>query len=450
MSIENEQLTRIKRLTQSLIISGFINIFLISLFFYWLINEIPPRPYCELKPADLAQTHTIDQSNAETIRNFKTLSFEQLKAKLTHTKLVENGYMQRDLALALMVAFHHFDLSKALLGFPQPNQQRMIAFGTLKNGKTAEIVAYPGLSDQQYQAIIHYANTERWPMTSKGLFLLMRKYKSKVDPTLMDAFFLTPEFLAVETLFNRSDVAVGRAKLLSIIFQGNWKMLSDFVERQRTSQDLSPANRQNFLLEYINNRSKEAAYLILKTDGAFAFKKLNDEQLITLLNLLKEKTPIAEQFALALLKNPRSDSVWQVAARRLYEFAGEPFPEKNLQEAAVARFLSSPPIPSLNASPEAIKLKKNNAPSQTPLVRSTPSTVEKAISPSQVKNTVPVLTRGTAVLLPMPRTLIYVVKEGDSLWKISKQFKVTVEKIKTYNGLPSDALKPGTVLKIPS
>lgn len=433
MSIENEQLTRIKRLTQSLIVSGFLNISLLSLFFYWLIKEIPPRPYCELKPADIIERQGIaDQSNAEIIRHFKGLSFEQLKTKLTHTQLAENGYTQRDLALALMVAFHHFDLSKALFGLSQPSQQRMIAFGTLKNGKTAEIAVYPGLSDLQYQAIIHYANTERWPMTSKGLFLLLRKHQSKADSSLVDAFLLTPEFLAVETLFNRSDVTVEKAKLLSIISQGNWKTLSDFVERQRTLQDLSPTNRQRFLLDYINSRSKDAAYLILKTDGAFAFKKLGDEQLIKLLNLLKEKTPIAEQFALALLKNPRSDRVWQAAARRLYEFAGEPVPEKNLHGAALARFVSL-------QRPAAVTLQ-------------IPPKVKKAVPVLRNKETVKasVAIAKPGALLSVPRPMIYVVKDGDSLWKISKQFKVSVEKIKAYNNLPSDALKPGTYLKIPS
>lgn len=41
------------------------------------------------------------------------------------------------------------------------------------------------------------------------------------------------------------------------------------------------------------------------------------------------------------------------------------------------------------------------------------------------------------------------VEDGESLWKISKKYKVTVEAIKAKNKLNSDALKPGMVLSIP-
>lgn len=44
---------------------------------------------------------------------------------------------------------------------------------------------------------------------------------------------------------------------------------------------------------------------------------------------------------------------------------------------------------------------------------------------------------------------IYVVQRGDSLWKISKQLKVSVQSLKSHNGLDSDNLKPGATLRIP-
>ena len=43
----------------------------------------------------------------------------------------------------------------------------------------------------------------------------------------------------------------------------------------------------------------------------------------------------------------------------------------------------------------------------------------------------------------------YVIREGDSLWKIARLFNVDVELLKKHNRLTSDAIRPGVVLKIP-
>jgi len=47
------------------------------------------------------------------------------------------------------------------------------------------------------------------------------------------------------------------------------------------------------------------------------------------------------------------------------------------------------------------------------------------------------------------KPLIYVVQEGDSLWKISRRFNLKVDDIKLVNGLKSDTLKVGMTLKLP-
>lgn len=46
----------------------------------------------------------------------------------------------------------------------------------------------------------------------------------------------------------------------------------------------------------------------------------------------------------------------------------------------------------------------------------------------------------------MPSIVVYIVKEGDSLWKIGKKYYVSVDQIKEMNGLTSDRIYPGDKL----
>ena len=45
---------------------------------------------------------------------------------------------------------------------------------------------------------------------------------------------------------------------------------------------------------------------------------------------------------------------------------------------------------------------------------------------------------------------IYTVKAGDSLWNIANKYGITVDELKNLNGLTSNILSIGQVLKVPS
>lgn len=47
-----------------------------------------------------------------------------------------------------------------------------------------------------------------------------------------------------------------------------------------------------------------------------------------------------------------------------------------------------------------------------------------------------------------PGIVGYIVKEGDELWNLAKDYMTTIEGIKEINGLESDCVKPGDKLLI--
>ena len=424
-------MNQIRRLTQALMISGALNIVLLSLFFYWMVKEKPPTTYYQLKPANQEQEQpplADMRTSEEVIREYNHMLLEQLITRLNNSQLVENGYTQRDLALASLVSKHHFDLSRALPGQAIPVQKRTLSYSD-SAGKKEELVIYPGLSEHQFQSIVQFAATEKWPLTSEGLFqTLKEKGNHKEDHTLAESFFLTPEFLAVETLFQRSEANLNRDRLLDIILDGDWEVLSSFTEQQKVSQDLSPAKRQRFLIDYIAKKSKAAAYALLQTDGAFAARKLDDRSIVFILKLVDNETPEARAFALELLSSPRSDEVLRLAATRLYEFAGESIPAAYSHENALSRFLPK------------TKALQQTFPTRPPLAYTPPV----ANNPPKAKAPV-----AKNVKTPPKTERYYVVQEGDSLWKISRQLRIDVDAIRKHNKLKNDFLKPGTALKIP-
>lgn len=423
---DSPHLNTVRKLTIALMVSGGLNILLAGGFGYWILKERPPTPYYELKPVETSpeQPLALQQTSFEAIDGLKALPYDQLRAKLSDTQHVENGYTQRDLALAVLVGYYHFDLGRALTNNPQPLQKRTLLYGNEKLG------AYPGLSDQQFASIIDFANTEKWPLTAQGLFGMIKKQVMPPDPSLMDAFILTPQFLAVELLFARSDIPIDKLELIAILRDGDWTVLNNFAEKQKISQDLSPFRRQKFLLEFVNRKSKAAAYVLLKTDGDFATKKLDDSTVMQMLDLLTTRTPSAEKFAIALLSNPRSDDVWNAASDRLYKYVGESQKDPSDPHAILSRFV--PNATKWNAAP-----KKTSAPA--------PKLIAEAPKKPAPKT------------LPLPSSTplnkkerIYIVQEGDSYWKISRKFKIDINALKSYNNVQNDFLKPGMSLKIPN
>jgi LysM repeat protein len=458
---------KIRHLSLALIVSGALNIGVLSLLLYWVLRERPPTPYCELKPASSEQQQIplADQRGcAEVLAQLSQLSFPQLVSSLSHAQLIENGYAERDLALACLMAFHHFDLQRALPKNAQPQQKRLLAWKPKGQEATIMLVVYPDLTQQQFDVLAQFAKTERWPLTAEGLFLVLKNQKEKnaFDDHLIETFVLTYEFWTVELLFNRSGQRASKQEILTVLLEGNWAILKQFVDQQRQVHDSSDARRQKFLLDYVKAGSPSAATLLLKAEWEFAVKKLDDQQVIAILQLIPEDLPEAMAFAKEMLASPRSTSVWRQASEWLYAQAGERMPKDWSHHAALMRFVPDKASTELVSKPPA---------DPAPIAPQLALARAKAVQPSTIKNNsakkpLPIIAQVNQKPIPSKPSpkltetkkaepaapanpLVYVVQEGDSLWKIAQRFGVKVDEIKKLNNLKSDTLRKGTSLKMP-
>lgn len=403
---KKQNLTQIRSLTIALFISAALNLILVAYMFFWALTDRPPMPYFEavhMPPAKEMRQAT-NPTNALVVRSYNALPYEQLVLKLQKKGLVEDGFSERDLALAVLATYYDFDIDKALSSRPTPLQRRWMSLG---EGQES-IQVFPGLSNEDHEAVLAYLKTEKWPFKAKGLFQFLKKESTRNDPTLTEAFILTPEYSWIEKLFK--DTSVDKNSLVALLAEGEWGAVSSLVERVKKQKEPLPEMRQRYLLTELQNGSKQAGIILLQSDYDFALKRLKDESVDSMVKNMTVADPLTLKYLSAIAASPRSERTKQQALKQYEALSGKKW------EPLVSREI--PVIKTLPVKP------KTAAPIQAKPVAAKPK-------PAPVKDT------------------LYIVQEGDSLWKLSKRYKIPVERIKSYNQLKSDALKPGSALRIP-
>ena len=69
--------------------------------------------------------------------------------------------------------------------------------------------------------------------------------------------------------------------------------------------------------------------------------------------------------------------------------------------------------------------------------------------PMPKKASAPVIASKPAQRPSNKKDRLYIVQDGDTLWKISRRFNVDIAILRDHNKLRNDALKPGTPIRIP-
>jgi hypothetical protein len=394
-----EQWARKSRfLTQALIFSGALNIGLLTSFFYFVIREKKEAVSFQLQPVALKKEKI---SNRALLSSFATMSYGELIDLLESKEAVEEGYKKRDLALASLAMFHFINVEKALSGFPL--QKRVLSFQRHEGPEQIDITVYPGLGEDQFKAILHFLKTEKFPFTTQGLLFELQQSKMPRDSSLLEAFYLTPEFSTVMTLFNRAGIPLPQEYVVDLLTQGNWNLLQQFSHEQRQMQDLSPDRLKQLLCSFIKNRSLMAAKILLQWDRDFILKKFEDPELVSFIDLFTEKSPSLEFLLKDLMTSSRSDIVWKKAGEKLYFLSSLPVPDPYDHQLALQTFIGLQPVVHKSEIPQ----KENEGKKRT-----------------------------------------HVVQSGENLWKIARKYKVSIETLRKVNHLETDKLKPGKELVI--
>lgn len=421
---------RARFLTQILVLSGTLNVALLATFSFFLLKErkkemLPEATTLTSFWENAERTNVETISNAEIVRKYSEFSYQELLQVLEDTQLVEDGYTKRDLALAVLVAFHHFNLERALGGTRLA--QRQVLFSRSQQSEQIELYMFPDISEEQFQAIIRYSKTERWPFTSQGIYFEIKRALqeqpslSAIDATLVETFYLSYEFLSVHTLLSRNEYTQSKEETLRLLCEGNWPILERFANAQKKLQDFSKDRVRLLLMEYLEAHSKTAAQLFLSHDVEFAVKRLPDELVLTLLEVNKEEDK-TQNLAKALICSLRGDRIHRYAAMKLYSSVHEVLPQPYNHLATLKKFC-----------PEVLR-------AAVPELMETPGiSKQEEASMAQPVPAAP----------PRKAKKMYVVQEGDNLWKIAKRHRVKIDAIKKINHLESDKLRVGRQLEIP-
>lgn len=379
---------KIRWLSQVIILSGALNVALLGIFFYFLVRKSPFSCAFDYAPQTFVPS-PIKFSNLESLKSLAALPFEELVEKLESKEEMEEGYTLRDLALSLLVRRDHFDLSKAL-------GRKSVSSRPLKIKEKSNLNLFPGLKDEDFSQIINFIKTEKWPLTSRGLFLRLAKTKMESDPSLLQACAQTEEFLIVEMLFKESKTPVKRKWLLGLLSEGKWEILAKYAEEQKQGLVLSEDKRREFLLSYLRGGSPTAGSLLLMGDFDHCLKRLSDADVCKILEVLPPKSKRGEQFAKELIAGARAESV-QAKAKLRYTPPEQEIAQIRPPRAAIGNL--------------------------RPVVRERP--------PSS----------------PPPDE--HIIQEGESLSKIAKRYQISVEELKSANQLQTNVIRVGKTLKIP-
>ncbi len=312
-------------------------------------------------------------------------SFEELVEHLANEDPVEQGQLVCDLALAALAKRHFFAVEQALPGVTL--EKRQYAVQNKETQQWEVVTLFAGLSKDQRVAVRDFARCERWPLTAKGLFLMLQARANQAPLSLKQAFYLSTEFQLVYRALKRHLKELRCDDLLPFLLRVRWEEVEALQQELRVAPHEARSLFFTFFHCLFKRGDREAGLFLFSFDAETIFRYFTDEEIEGLLDALEVPTPEVETFLTQLTTSLRSDHVRGWAARALERLAGKRGKEEQKKRETVS------------------------------------------VDPVRMK--------------------AYVIQPNDTLWKISRHFRVPVATLKALNGLHSDVVVPGKTLVIP-
>lgn len=438
---------RCKRLGYALGLSCFLNVSLLAFGLYeWQeagFSFLAASSFRPQKSKLYRQSGKDLPTLTQVLRELEALEYESVVEALASDANVAEGYKRQHLALSVLAHKHHFDVRRAL-GSEVP-VRRLFRYMS-QNDESSEIILYPDVSALELAAVAEFAKNEKWPFTPEGLYV---RYKQEQNPELKDALMQTNEYRCVELLLLRK-AGISKDEVFDFVMCIDYAHIKNLYHEMVKAQDFSAEVRRGFLLSAL----PESASLLFKTDSRFCIHSLGDNQAKMLLAALAKSPDSAQKYALALLEGPRSKAVWDAAIQVLCVELQLDAATQNRHQLLERFGRIKPQIAQITPKQAAVK----QAP---PKIEAKPAPLP-SLAKAAPKATLnrppakPLASKVKAANAPKPQAkakqyeIVHVVQAGDTLWHLSKRYGVDVETIKKHNKLTSDALKPGSTLRIPS
>lgn len=413
-SVESTVVKKMKFFTHALLLSGTLNIALLSTLIFLAIapkNHLSIEKYISYSKDRVSLSRT----NHQVLSSYFCAPFTDLLEELSNTQLLEDGYRRRDLALAYLAAFHYFDVERALPSVKI--QRRKMLFIHEDGGERLELVVFPGLNDHCYQSLLYYAQIEEWPFTTEGLFYELSRRKSTLPPSLMQAFYCRNEFHQLYNYITRTEIPISKFELLNMLLDGQYDTLKTFAKRFSCEKELSVEVTREFFVGYLRGHSRIAAEIFVRIDEMFSPRQLSDADLAIIIDQIDH--PIAQKYKLenllmALIYSVRSDFIRKKAGIKLYALAQEEPPCPYDHVKALRRFIPA--------------VQKADIPKQDPLLLYAHTSSQDTVHQGRRHH----------------------VKEGETLWQISRKYRVDLLILMEMNHLQSEYVLPiGKILLIP-
>ncbi|WP_348663692.1 LysM peptidoglycan-binding domain-containing protein [Chlamydia vaughanii] len=283
-------------LWQALVLSAVLNIVFLLLFYSTVFRKDIYKLRLFSGPL-VAKSCRVKKIPEDFLEYLSRASLEDLYDLLDEDRLL---YGRPIKVWALSVAIHGYDVDvSSVLSHP-------LTFTELKSKGKSWLL--PNLADNEYGLVRKYLSLERYPFTSRGLFIAISKNLERgvVDEDCLYHFCHTAEFLYLRTLLCGADEQVSTvASLARMVIRNGEQVFFSLCNESNRATAISDEQRQKILSTYLDLGEPLAALLLLVHDEDWVVHEFTDAALQTFVDLLPKESPYSQNFISRLESTPR-------------------------------------------------------------------------------------------------------------------------------------------------